>query len=119
VADVVVKEADWESIVGAVLKNDTDDLNQVLDRVDQENELRRYYLYIKWQDGDVRRPGPDDPIEDWPPWVFDWFTSYEPFTAEWVREYVARRTSNAIYILVTDDPSGEVGWYELEEFSFS
>lgn len=114
--DVAVKPADWEALVGAVLKGETDNLNVLLDRVDEENELTRYYLYVRWMDGAAPRPGPDAPIQDWPPWGSDWFSSYERFTKQFVEDYVGRQTSNAIYIIVTEDPAGEVGWFTLDEF---
>ena len=115
-ADVTVSEADWAAVVGAVFKEDTDELNVLFDRVDKANSLTRYYLYAKWMDGAAKRPGPDDEFEDWPPWVSEWFVQYEAFTRAFVEDYVATRTDNAIYTLVTDDPEGEVGWYELEDF---
>lgn len=113
---VTVSDLDWESLVGAILKDETGDLSSLLDRVDADNSLTRYYLYVKWLDGAAPRPGPQQPIEDWPPWVFEWFVSYSPFTRDWVEEFVASQTSNPIYILVTDDPAGKVGWYELDKF---
>jgi hypothetical protein len=113
---VLVSDEDWESLVGSVLKEDTDELDTLLRRVDTQNSLTRYYLGIKWLDGAAPRPGDQQPIEEWPPWVSDWFVSYSPFTKEWVEEYVASRTTNPIYILVTKDPSREIGWYELDVF---
>ena len=115
-SNVTVKSADWESLVGAVLKQETDDLNTLLTRVDAQNSLNRYYLYVKWQDAGAKRPGPDDPIQDWPPWGFDWFVSYSRFTKDFVEDFVARQSTNPLTILVTDDPAGEVGWYLLEDF---
>lgn len=115
-SDVTVKLADWEALVGAVLKGETDDLNVLLDRVDAENDLTRHYLYVRWMDAAVPRPGPDAPIEDWPPWRSAWFSSYERFTKQFIEDYVARQTSKAIYIIVTSDPAGDVGWYTLDDF---
>ena len=113
---VSITDDDWQALVGAILKDETDDLNVLLERVDNQNSLTRYYIYIKWMDGAAPRPGEQQPIEEWPPWVTDWFVQYTPFTKEWVEDYVASRTTNPIYILVTDDPAGDVGWYELDVF---
>jgi hypothetical protein len=113
---VTVSDADWAALVGSVLKEDTGELTTVFDRVDNQNDLTRYYLYIKWQEGGARRPGPNDPITDWPPWLFQWFVQYERFTREFVDDFLEREAINPIYVLVTDDPSGEVGWYTLDEF---
>ena len=55
---VQVKDSDWEAIVGAVLRGSTEELKPTLDRVDSENSLTRYYLYVKWQEAGVPRPGP-------------------------------------------------------------
>jgi hypothetical protein len=113
---VSVKDEDWEALVGAILKEETDDLNVLLTRVDEENSLTRYYLYIKWQDAGAKRPAPGDEITDWPPWRFAWFISYTQFTEEFVTDYVDGQTDHALAILVTDDPSGEVGWFTVEDF---
>lgn len=115
-ASISLDLLDWSSIVGAILRQEVDDLNALLGKIDRDNDLTRYYLYVKWQDAAVPRPGPDAPIQDWPPWRMEWFTAYEPFTRQFVEEFVDRQTSKALYILVTDDPSGDVGWYTLEEF---
>jgi hypothetical protein len=118
VADVQVKPVDWQAIVGAVLKGETEDLNALLDRVDDENSLTRYYLYVKWMDAATPRPGAQDAPTDWPPWRSEWFVQYERFTKEFVEDFVATQTTRPLNILVTNDPYGEVGYYELDEFSF-
>ena len=113
---VSVNEKDWEAIVVAILTGQLDGISTILDKVDKNNGLIRYYLYVKWLDLTAPKVVNGQTVVDWPPERTASFISYSPFTRNYVEEFVKGQTTHYAYIQCTDDPAGKAGWKEIDEF---
>lgn len=101
-----------DSDISDVLSPQLTVLKEVLDQADTDNSLTRYYLCIKWHDLSAR---PAD-YDDYPPVEEATLYSYTAFTKQFVEDFVEEQTARSANILVTDDPSGNVGWLELDVY---
>ena len=122
---VTVNLSDYEQIVAVYesLKNSTlaydetvkpllDSLRPLLTTIDSENSLQRYYLSVSWNDLSAR---PADYAE-YPPTEEGQLYSYTAFTKAFVISFVEAQTTRYANILVTDDPSGNVGWQAIDVY---
>lgn len=87
-------------------------LKTALAATDSTNTLTRHYMWVKWYDLSAR---PAD-YEDYPPQIEESLYSYTAFTRQYIVDFVLSQTPSYANILVTNDPSGQVGWMELDIF---
>lgn len=124
-ADITMAQVDYSAVVAIyeTLKNSElstnstlqpllNELKDILNRTDVANTLTRYYLSVKWYD---LTANPAD-HENYPPELEEKLHSYTAFTKQYVIDFVESQTNRYANILVTDDPSGNVGWKDLDTF---
>jgi hypothetical protein len=120
-----ISKTEYESIVASyeelrhsslalddTLKPHIDSLKTLLEDVDDANSITRYYIGVRWDDLSVRAAD----YEDYPPQQEELFHSYTAFTEQWVLDFVEAQTVHYANVLVTDDPSGNVGWVTVSAF---
>jgi len=92
-------------------------LDAFLLEIEQDNDITRSSLFIRWQDPTAPLPPGIRFPETWPP-SLQYFLQLltRPIAKSDVIALVAARTSNAVNIMVTQDPAGLVGWSKLEDF---
>ncbi len=90
------------------------ELDRFLKKIEQNNGIVRYSLFIRWQDPTAPLPpGTNFPLT-WPP-TLQYFLQFisRPIALTDVMTVVNARTPNAVNIMVTPDPAGVVGWTQL------
>ena len=92
-------------------------LDAALQDIEQSNGIKRYSLWIQWQDPTAPLPPGVRFPETWPP-NLRYFLQLisRPICQNDVTTIVAQRTSNATNIMVTPDPAALLGWTPIAQF---
>lgn len=92
-------------------------LQAFLADIEKTNSIKRYALWVRWQDPTAPLPPGVRFPATWPP-ELQYFIQFisRPVAKADVLSVVAARTPNALNILVTPDPAGLVGWTKVNDF---
>jgi hypothetical protein len=92
-------------------------LDSFLKQIEKENNIKRYALWIQWQDPTAPLPPGADFPETWPPnlrYYLEFIS--RPIAQSDVLAVVNARTPNAQNIMVTPDPAALLGWTPIANF---
>jgi hypothetical protein len=102
---------------GSIDQQKVNVLSAFLKKVEQENNITRSSLWIRWQDPTAPLPLGVRFPETWPPNLQRFLQLLtRPIAKTDVMTIVTAQTPNAINIMVTPDPAGLVGWTQLSAF---
>lgn len=92
-------------------------LQAFLADIEKVNGIKRYALFVRWQDPNAPLPPGVRFPQTWPP-NLEYFIQFisRPVAKADVLAAVAARTNNALSIMVTPDPAGLVGWTKVDDF---
>jgi hypothetical protein len=91
------------------------DLEELLKGIETANSIRRYLLWVQWQNPTAPLPPGVRFPETWPPELRHRFESVnKPILKDDVLNYVTQKCPNAVNILVTPDPSATLGWTQID-----
>ena len=102
---------------GNILVEKSRRLEAFLKDIEAKNDIKRFGLWIQWQETDHALPPNTNFPEVWPPSqrYFLELTS-RPIAKDDVIKVLAARAKRPVNVLVTRDPGALVGWSELDSY---
>lgn len=92
-------------------------LDSWLRMIEQKNGVSRYFVLLQWQEQDAPVPAGNNFPTKWPPELRAPLSLVSrPISRSDADAVLAVKAKNPTNILVTRDPSGLVGWTEIDEF---
>ena len=116
---ITLTQEEYEGLVALAHVGAVDQLplNQLLEQIEKNNGIKRYMLWVQWQDAAGVVPIGMEFPEKWPA---DLRTRIEqldvPISRQQVEDTVALRANKPINLLVTDDPNAVLGWSTLDQW---
>lgn len=119
--NVTLSRNQYESLLAAANGDTTVDVSSLQKTVDAVNGIRRYFLYIRWQDLGGEKPTRIEIANGtgWPPEMTFQLTLDRPISREDVDQVLATQATNPVDPTVTSDPQGIVGWTLLDDWDFN
>lgn len=99
-------------------RTDTDELRDLRRRIDDANGVRRYFLYIRWMERGGGQPSRIELGAGWPPTQEFPLHMDRPIVRQDVDAVLSTQATTPVYVTVTDDEAGNVGWTELDVWDF-
>jgi hypothetical protein len=93
-------------------------LDEALRDIESSNGIKRYSLWIRWQDPTAPLPpGQTNFPKSWPP-NLEYFLQFisRPISKTDVLAIVSQKTPNAVNVMVTPDPAALLGWTPINSF---
>jgi hypothetical protein len=118
-ADVILSRTSYEGLLTAARQGNAIEAERIRTLVDAANDIRRYRLYIRWQDIGGQPPRAIELGKGWPPDLSRLLELERPIALEDVEELLSVLAANPVHTHVTLDPHGIVGWTLLSDFDFS
>lgn len=115
-------QQDYEALIalarkGAVAADEQRRLDNFLRRIEKDNGITRYALWVQWQEQDQPLPPAARFPEKWPPEMrFYLELISRPIARVDVEAVVKQKARKPTNILVTRDPGAIVGWATLDQF---
>lgn len=117
-ADLTIPRAQYDALITAALAGDTDEVLRLRGLIDKANGIKRYFLFIRWQDVGGQPPPRIELGKGWPPKQTYQLEQDRPITREDVDVVLQQQAINPVGTQVTPDRSGVVGWTLLPDFAF-
>lgn len=86
--------------------------------IDSENGIRRFFLYVRWQNVGGRPPPRIELGKGWPSDQTATVELERPISREDVDTILRTQATNPASVMVTPDRFGVVGWTLLEDHQF-
>jgi hypothetical protein len=99
-------------------RTDRDELVALQKSIDTANGVRRFLLVIRWMERGGKTPSRIEIGKGWPPTQTFTLQLDRPISRTDVDNVLSTQAKNAVYPTVTNDELGEVGWTELDLWSF-
>lgn len=87
--------------------------------IDAANDVKRYFLYIRWMERGGSPPSRIEIGNGWPPTQSFKLRMDRPITPQDVDSVLYKQAKNPVYTTVTADENGVVGWTELDAWDFN
>ena len=102
---------------GATTQNDRLSLDAFLQKVEKSNGIKRYQLWIQWQETDQPLPPTTKFPDEWPP-NMRYFVELlsRPIARVDVDAVLRAHARKPVNVLVTPDPAGALGWSKLDDY---
>lgn len=114
-----MSRANYETLLTAATASNAAAAAEVAAVVDRENGVRRYLLHIRWINVGGQIPSRVELGLVWPATsTYTLRKEDTPISRLEVDEVLAANATNPVSVMVTKDPNGEVGWTELDVYSF-
>lgn len=111
-----ITRAQYDALIAAALGGNLEEVRRIRDIVDKSNLIRRYVLYIRWQDGGGTPPRNIELGKPWPPELTTLLELDRPIGKDDVMTLVRSRAANPVSVLVTPDRAGVVGWSAIDTY---
>jgi hypothetical protein len=99
-------------------RTDAEGLADLQRAIDAANSVRRYSLYIRWMERGGSAPSRISIAAGWPPTQQFLLVLDRPIERADVDEVLNTQATSPVYVTVTSDVRGEVGWTEIDEWDF-
>lgn len=115
-------QQDYEALIalarkGAAVPDEQRRLDEFLRRIEKDNGITRYGLWVQWQEQDQPLPPATRFPEKWPPEMrFYLELISRPVARTDVAAVLKQKARRPTNVLVTKDPGAVVGWATLEQF---
>jgi len=100
-------------------RTDEEELADLQRRIDAANSVRRYYLNIRWMERGGSAPSRISLGQEWPPTQTYLLKMDRPIERADVDTVLETQAQSPVYVTVTDDTNGVVGWTELDQWDFN
>jgi hypothetical protein len=117
-ADLTVTRTQYDALINAALAGDTDEVRRIRDLIDKANDIKRYFLYIRWQDVGGTAPRRIELGVGWPEEQTYQLELERPIARTDVDTVLATNAANPVGVQVTPDRNGVVGWTLLDDYTF-
>jgi hypothetical protein len=118
-ANVTLTRPQYDALRTAALAGDTAEVSRILDIVDKANSIKRYFLYIRWQDVGGTPPPRIELGKGWPQNRTYKLEMDRPIAREDVNSVLSQKAQNPTAVMVTPDRAGNVGWTLINDYNFS
>ncbi len=118
-ATVTMTRAQYDALVAAGIEGDETEVKRLQKLIDDANSIKRYRLFIRWQDVGGQAPATIELGKGWPEqqtYLLEKETL--PIAREDVDEVISIQAENAVDVQVTLDVNGVVGWTLVDDFDF-
>ena len=117
-----LSQQDYEALIalarkGAASAEEQRQLNDFLRRLETNNGITRYGLWVQWQEQHQPLPPTARFPEKWPPEMRFYIELVSrPIARADVEAVLKQKARKPVSVLVTRDPGAIVGWTELDQF---
>lgn len=118
-ATVTLTRPQYDALMSAALAGNTAEVARLRDIIDKANGIKRYFLYVRWQDVGGRPPPLIELGKGWPPNQTYKMELDRPIARADVDAIVAKAAVNPVSVMVTPDRAGIVGWSLIDDYNFA
>ena len=121
--DFTLSQEQYEALIYLARKGTGSDagkqieLDTFLKDIESTNGIKRYFLWVQWQEAGAPLPSGMSFPEKWPP---DLRKAIElisrPIAKADVKQVLEKYASQPTIVLVTKDPAGIAGWTPIDDF---
>jgi hypothetical protein len=115
---ISISRAIYDALMTAALAGDTTEVRRLRGVIDELNSIRRYSLYIRWQNVGGTRPSRIEVAKGWPALETFLLELERPISRADVDEVLRTQATNPADVHVTPDRNGIVGWSILGDYIF-
>lgn len=115
---ISMTRAQYEALVAAATKGDSETAEPLAAQIDAANGIRRYILWIRWQNVGGVVPTLIELGRGWPQDQSYKLVLERAIERLDVDEVLRNSATNPVSVMVTPDPDGEVGWTFLGDYEF-
>jgi len=108
----------YDALITAARTGNVVEVLRLRDMIDTSNSVKRFFLYIRWQDLGGRAPTPIELGKGWPVNQTFQLELDRAITRADVNTVLSTNASNPVTIMVTPDRAGNVGWYLIDDYVF-
>lgn len=99
-------------------RTEAEQLRQLQRTLDAANGVRRYFLAIRWMERGGSPPSRIEIGRGWPPTQSFPLRMDRPITRQDVDDVLRTQATSPVYVTVTNDENGIVGWTEIDAWDF-
>jgi len=117
--NITLTQSEYEGLIALARMAPVDQLalNMMLEEIEKTNGIKRYLLWVQWQDAAGVVPIGMSFPETWPAELRAKIEQVDvPINRQQVEDMVALRANKPIGILVTPDPNATLGWSTLDQW---
>jgi hypothetical protein len=120
--DLTITLEEYEALVYFARNGTTDadkkrEIEAFLQQIEKRNDIKRYFLWVQWQETDYPLPATTQFPTVWPPELrFSIERTDRPIARADVEKVLADQANRPVNILVTTDPGAELGWMAIDEY---
>jgi hypothetical protein len=115
---VTMSRQEYDALLNAALTGNATDVPALQEAIDAANSITRYRLFLRWQDVGGSVPSRIELGAGWPPEQTFLLELSRPIAREDVLQAVNAQARNPAEIYVTPDPTGVVGFTQLDSYDF-
>jgi hypothetical protein len=119
---ITINKDQYEALSSLALQGATDEnskfrVAKFLEEIEKANDLKRYFLNIRWQEARSRMPPTETFPRVWPPELSGNLTRFDrPIAKSDVTTYVNAQATAPVGIMVTSDHAGTYGWSKIDDY---
>jgi len=118
-ANVTMSREQYEALCNLAIKQDPVNGGSLRDIVDKANGIRRFFLYIRWEDVGGVPPPRIELGKGWPPSQTFPLVLERSITRADVDQVLTTQATNPTNVQVTPDRAGIVGWTLIDDYNFN
>jgi hypothetical protein len=119
---LTLEQEQYEALIalaraGASTPDEARNLDYFLQQIETANNIRRYRLWVQWQEADQPLPPTTQFPYKWPPEMRHYIELLtRPITKEDVQAVLKAKARKPVGVLVTPDVGGVLGWTKPEDY---
>ena len=117
-ADLTVTRPQYDALITAALAGNTAEVLRLRSIIDAANGIKRYFLFIRWQDVGGEPPPRIELGKGWPPEETYQLELDRPIAREDVDSVLVQQAVNPTTVMITPDRAGVVGWTLVDDYTF-
>jgi hypothetical protein len=116
---ITLTPPEYDALLALAFRADPREGHALRARIDKANGVRRYTLFVRWQDLGVQPPRTIELGKGWPPEQSFLIELTRPITPEDVEGVLTAQAVDPVGVQVTPDRHGVVGWTQLEAYDWN
>jgi hypothetical protein len=117
--DITITRPQYDALRNAIIANDEAETIRLLSLIEIANGIKRYFLYIRWQDVGGTPPPRIELGKGWPKDQTYTLELDRAIARSDVDTVLATQARNPVSVMVTPDRAGNVGWTLINDYNFS
>ena len=119
---ITITQDQYEALSALAMQGAADEnakfrVAKFLEDIEKANDIKRYFLNIRWQEAKAPMPPTETFPKKWPPEMSGSLTRFDrPIAKSDVLKYVSAIATAPVGILVTTDPAGVYGWSKIDDY---